>query len=149
MPAKDRRLLGASPDLSLLIVTLMPVAFDSQADHSKCAECKTFCHDLYFAPMHSAKLNLFDVRLKTCVGKSGICYDFDKETEWARSPATAGALGLSPKDKTPWSACNWEVQKDFASDWMRGYSNRIPALLHEGTRVLIYAGDADYICNCT
>jgi carboxypeptidase C (cathepsin A) len=78
-----------------------------------------------------------------------ICYDFEKETQWARLPATAGALGLSPKDKTPWSVCNLGVNADFIGDWMRGYSNRIPALLHEGTRVLIYAGDADYICNCT
>ena len=30
---------------------------------------------------------------------------------------------------------------------MRAYQNRIPALLESGARVLIYAGDADYICN--
>lgn len=32
-------------------------------------------------------------------------------------------------------------------DWMQKFSGAIPELLSAGKRVLIYAGDVDYICN--
>jgi cathepsin A (carboxypeptidase C) len=35
----------------------------------------------------------------------------------------------------------------LAGDWMRPYVEYIPQLLESGIKVLIYAGDADYICN--
>lgn len=35
----------------------------------------------------------------------------------------------------------------MAGDWMRPYHTAIPPLLEDGIRVLIYAGDADFICN--
>jgi cathepsin A (carboxypeptidase C) len=35
----------------------------------------------------------------------------------------------------------------LAGDWMRPYVEYIPPLLESGIKVLIYAGDADYICN--
>ena len=35
----------------------------------------------------------------------------------------------------------------MAGDWMRPYVNELPPILEDGIRVLIYAGDADYICN--
>ena len=32
-------------------------------------------------------------------------------------------------------------------DWNKPYVNDLPPLLEEGVRILIYAGDADFICN--
>lgn len=32
-------------------------------------------------------------------------------------------------------------------DWMHEYQRKLPDLLEDGIRVLIYAGDQDYICN--
>ena len=35
----------------------------------------------------------------------------------------------------------------FNNDWMKDFQTKIPDLLANGTRVLIYAGDVDFICN--
>ena len=35
----------------------------------------------------------------------------------------------------------------FMGDWMKDYQTQIPDLLASGIRVLIYAGDQDFICN--
>lgn len=35
----------------------------------------------------------------------------------------------------------------FSNDWMKDFQTKIPDLLANGTRVLIYAGDVDFICN--
>jgi hypothetical protein len=45
---------------------------DWQADHSKCADCKTFCHALYLLPLMRDGRNLFDVRLKKCLKQVGV-----------------------------------------------------------------------------
>ena len=45
--------------------------------------------------------------------------------------------------------CKRDINMNFllAGDWMRPYVEYIPPLLESGIKVLIYAGDADYICN--
>ena len=57
---------------------------------------------------------------------------------------------------TPWVAAgrahsNYRINLQFqliGGDWMRPYVVDVPPLLDEaGVRVLIYAGDADFICN--
>ena len=35
----------------------------------------------------------------------------------------------------------------FQQDWMHNYHTLLPEMLAGGIRVLIYAGDVDYICN--
>lgn len=35
----------------------------------------------------------------------------------------------------------------MAGDWMKPFHLALPPLLEDGIRVLIYAGDADFICN--
>jgi cathepsin A (carboxypeptidase C) len=46
-----------------------------------------------------------------------------------------------------YKGCNTDVNIRFmmAGDWMRPYVTLVPELLDEGVKVLIYAGDADYI----
>jgi cathepsin A (carboxypeptidase C) len=48
-----------------------------------------------------------------------------------------------------YKGCNMDVNLKFlmAGDWMRPYVTHVPDLLHAGIKILIYAGDADYICN--
>ena len=48
-----------------------------------------------------------------------------------------------------WSDCNHVVAIEFelAGDWMHNFQNQIPDQLADGIRVLMYAGDQDYICN--
>lgn len=48
-----------------------------------------------------------------------------------------------------WSTCNriTEMELVFAGDWMLNYEEDVPAVLAADGRVLIYAGEDDYICN--
>lgn len=39
------------------------------------------------------------------------------------------------------------VNQQFSNDWMKTQEYTIPPLLQAGVRVLIYAGDADFVCN--
>jgi carboxypeptidase C (cathepsin A) len=39
------------------------------------------------------------------------------------------------------------VEFELAGDWMHNYQTKIPDQLAAGIRVLMYAGDQDYICN--
>lgn len=44
-------------------------------------------------------------------------------------------------------ACNGEVYRKLITDWMQNLEEDIPNLLEDGIRVLIYAGEYDFICN--
>ena len=55
-------------------------------------------------------------------------------------------LGIR-SDAGPWASCNFKVNHMFQGDWMKDYQTQIPDLLAHGIRVLIYAGDQDFICN--
>lgn len=45
--------------------------------------------------------------------------------------------------------CKRDINMNFllAGDWMRPYVDYVAPLLEAGIKVLIYAGDADFICN--
>ena len=44
-------------------------------------------------------------------------------------------------------ALGMQVNQMFSNDWMKAQEYTVPPLLAAGIRVLIYAGDADFICN--
>jgi carboxypeptidase C (cathepsin A) len=52
-------------------------------------------------------------------------------------------LGVNKK----WESCNMDVNQRFTGDWMKNYQDELPDMLASGIRVLIYAGDVDFICN--
>ena len=67
-------------------------------------------------------------------------------TAFFNLPATQAALGVDKA--TTWATCNYNVNGQFASDWMKQFAEPyISSQLEAGTRVLIYAGDVDFICN--
>jgi len=66
-------------------------------------------------------------------------------TEFVSKPRTREALdAIMP---TEFQACNMHVYVKFLFDWMKEYDRALPAMLHAGINILIYAGDADFICN--
>lgn len=44
-------------------------------------------------------------------------------------------------------SCSPTVYQAMLTDWMRNLEVGIPALLEDGVKVLIYAGEYDLICN--
>ncbi|KAI0236826.1 hypothetical protein L0F63_001507 [Massospora cicadina] len=90
-------------------------------------------------------MNPYDVR-KKC-GNNDLCYDIigDME-EYLNQASVKKELGARSSN---FESCNIKVNLGFAraGDWMKPYVRDVPVLLEGGIRVLIYAGDADFICN--
>jgi cathepsin A (carboxypeptidase C) len=55
------------------------------------------------------------------------------------------ALGV---EVSGYDSCNFDINRNFLfqGDWMQPFHRLVPGILEE-IPVLIYAGDADYICN--
>ncbi len=88
-------------------------------------------------------LNPYDIRIKCAVPP--LCYDFSDVDEFLGQAATKEALGVDPS--RTWESCNYTVNGMFGDDWMKSMEQNVPTLLSLGVRVLIYAGDVDFICN--
>jgi serine carboxypeptidase-like clade IV len=85
-------------------------------------------------------LNVYDIR-KSCQGD--LCYDFSRAEEYLNRPEVQKALGVNK----PWAMCDNQVHSDMMGDWMNDYEPMIPPMLESGIRVMIYAGESDFICN--
>lgn len=115
-----------------------------QVDISSCETAYTLCNTFETTPYYKTGLNPYDIRLP-CEGD--LCYDFSNIDTWLNLPATREALHVSTDAKT-WQSCNNAVNARFVDDWMRRFDQpNVHALLENDVRVLIYAGDADFICN--
>lgn len=86
-------------------------------------------------------LQYYDIR-KECEGQ--LCYDFSAMDTFLNEDAVRHALGVGNID---FVSCSSEVYDAMILDWMRNLEVDIPALLEDGIRVLIYAGEEDLICN--
>eukprot|EP00045_Choanoeca_perplexa_P000768 m.16020 g.16020 ORF g.16020 m.16020 type:complete len:445 (-) comp10529_c0_seq1:208-1542(-) len=115
---------------------------DCQSDNTTCTAAQGFCNEVMIAPYESHGLNPYDIR-KPC-GPNPLCYDFDNVDKFLANPNTLSKLGVS---NIKWQSCNYTVNSEFSADWMRDYQDKVSGLLANKTRVLIYAGDVDYICN--
>lgn len=54
------------------------------------------------------------------------------------------ALGVGDR---AFVSCSSDVYEAMLMDWMRNLEVGIPALLEDGIKVLVYAGEYDLICN--
>jgi cathepsin A (carboxypeptidase C) len=115
-----------------------------QNDTSECAASQSLCNNAQLGPYEMSGLNPYDVREKCKV--KPLCYDFSAPTDWLNLEKTREALGITTKSSS-WSSCNMAVNQQFKNDWMKSQQYTIPPLLANNIRVLIYAGDADFICN--
>lgn len=113
-----------------------------QSDNDECPTAQAYCNDLMLSPYDAAGLNPYDIR-KQCTYKP-LCYDFNNVDTWLANSTVLDALGVTGHK---WEVCNFDVNAGFSKDWMTDYQQDVSALLGNNTRVLIYAGDVDYVCN--
>jgi len=73
-----------------------------------------------------------------------LCYNFDDLTKFLAQASVKKALGVAGHD---WSACSMTVHTAMLGDWISNLDIHIPNVLASGTRVLVYSGMLDYICN--
>ena len=96
------------------------------------------------APYQRTGQNVYDVRTKCEEG--GLCYKaMTYVADYLNKPEVIEALGAEVDN---YDSCNFDINRDFLfhGDWMKPYHRVVPGLL-EKIPVLIYAGDADFICN--
>jgi len=107
--------------------------------------CEQVCNLGLLIPYQLTGMNPYDMREKCEV--SPFCYDFSNVATYLERPEVVQTLGVQGHK---WSDCNHVVALGFelGGDWMHSYQQKLPDQLAAGIRVLMYAGDQDYICNC-
>lgn len=110
-----------------------------------CVPAGIYCNNRIVGPYQKSGRNPYDVR-KNCEGND-LCYPIlTAITTYLNQPEVMAELGVQVEE---YKSCNMEVNQQFflAGDYMRPYHKEIPPLLADGVKVLVYAGDADFICN--
>ncbi|KAG8467967.1 hypothetical protein KFE25_007019 [Diacronema lutheri] len=111
-----------------------------------CAAAQAGCNMAEIAPYQLSGMNVYDMRIPCDQSAGGLCYDFSNIKAFLSRPEVLEYLGVG-EDRAAWTDCNMEVNARFQGDWMKDYQQQLPDLLAAGIRVLIYAGDQDFICN--
>ncbi|CZT19681.1 probable Carboxypeptidase Y homolog A [Ramularia collo-cygni] len=123
--------------------SLIQSCYDSESVWS-CVPASIYCNNALIGPFQKTGQNVYDVREK-CKGGS-LCYD---ELEWIQEYLNRDdvmkALGA---EVTKYDSCNFDINRNFLfnGDWMQPFHRLVPDLLKQ-IPVMIYAGDADFICN--
>ncbi|KAI9306874.1 Alpha/Beta hydrolase protein [Cunninghamella echinulata] len=110
-----------------------------------CLPAAMKCNKDQIAPYQQTGMNPYDVREK-CKG-GNLCYEIlESVQKYLNRDDVKKEVGAKVEQ---YESCNMQINFRFslAGDWMRPYVNDVPPLLEDGIRVLIYAGDADFICN--
>ncbi|TFK34920.1 carboxypeptidase C [Crucibulum laeve] len=114
-----------------------------------CVPAVLYCNTQLFGPLMQTGLNPYDVRRKCDRAKDGdLCYVQMKWIEtWMNDPKNKVALGVNP-DRT-FASCNMDVNQAFTmnGDGMHNSALLLPELVNDGVRLLVYAGNADMMCN--
>ncbi|KDE04494.1 hypothetical protein MVLG_05060 [Microbotryum lychnidis-dioicae p1A1 Lamole] len=101
-------------------------------------------------PIQSSGLNPYDIT-KKCDrdGEDGpLCY---KQMQWIETYLNQAEikkeLGADPD--TPFTSCNMQINQAFTlnGDVAHNTAALIPEMLEAGVRLLVYAGDRDFMCN--
>lgn len=109
-----------------------------------CVVATDVCNLGLLIPYTLTGMNPYDMREKC--EKPPLCYDFGNVAKYLARPEVVSTLGVQGHK---WSDCDHIVALPFEllGDWMHSYQTKIPDQLAAGIRVMMYAGDQDYICN--
>ncbi|URD99586.1 serine carboxypeptidase-like [Musa troglodytarum] len=110
--------------------------------NTSCLVSYMVCNSIFNSIMEIiGKTNYYDIR-KQCEGK--LCYDFSNMEKFLNQDSVRDALGVGDID---FVSCSPTVSEAMMKDWMRNLEVGIPALLEDGIKLLVYAGEYDLICN--
>ncbi|GMH90133.1 hypothetical protein TrST_g1878 [Triparma strigata] len=113
---------------------------NADPDNEDCLDAFIFCNTALDTPYVESGRNIYDVRTFKDYKD-----DLAAVTEFVTEMEVRTALDAA--NSVTFEACNKDVYMKFVFDWMREYDQAIPAMLDGGIDILIYAGDADFICN--
>ncbi|KAJ1673797.1 hypothetical protein EV182_004537 [Spiromyces aspiralis] len=109
-----------------------------------CVPPEYYCNRMLMSYSMSGQ-NPYDVRIPC--GNSDLCYPiFDDIATYLNNPEIQKELG---SEVSEFVSCSQKVYSGFIlnGDWMMPYFEFVPTLLDNNIPVLVYAGDADWICN--
>ncbi|EPY43687.1 serine carboxypeptidase (CBP1) [Angomonas deanei] len=110
-----------------------------------CLQARVHCNDYFSFYMNSGR-NVYDIR-KPCIGGE-MCYPMENATTFLNRQDVRVALGAADATTTgEWTACQHKVGQKFTYDGFKNYNHTLPLLLADHIRVLMFAGDMDFICN--
>jgi len=112
-----------------------------QKDSSVCTEAFSNCNYHLISPVQLTGIDVYNLQ-KPC-GEHQLCADYSHVTHYLNTDRVKNYLGV----KKDWATCNMNINGMFATDWMKNMAGHVPPLLKNGMRVMIYAGDLDFICN--
>ncbi|OHE92786.1 serine carboxypeptidase [Colletotrichum orchidophilum] len=124
--------------------SLIKNCYDSGSVWS-CVPASIYCNNALIGPYQRTGQNVYDIRGK-CEDSSNLCYSaLGWISEYLNQDEVKEALGAEVES---YDSCNFDINRNFlfAGDWFQPFHRIVPNLL-EKIPVLIYAGDADYICN--
>jgi cathepsin A (carboxypeptidase C) len=111
----------------------------------RCVPASIYCNNALIGPYQRTGQNVYDIRGK-CEDNNNLCYsELGWISEYLNKPDVQKELGVEVKS---YDSCNFDINRNFLfqGDWMQPYHRLVPSLLDE-IPVLVYAGDADFICN--
>ncbi|XP_030958809.1 serine carboxypeptidase-like [Quercus lobata] len=91
----------------------------------------------------NAGINSYDIR-KKCIATYDNCYDFSTMVKFLNKELVRNALGVG---NITFVSCSGPVYEAMRTDWAKNLAVGIPALLEDGIKVLVYAGEYDLMCN--
>ncbi|KAK4460515.1 Alpha/Beta hydrolase protein [Cladorrhinum samala] len=123
---------------------LIKQCYDSGSVWS-CVPASIYCNNAMIGPYQRTGQNVYDIRGK-CEDSSNLCYSaLGWISDYLNQQNVMDALGV---EVSGYESCNFDINRNFLfqGDWMQPFHRLVPNILKE-IPVLIYAGDADYICN--
>ncbi|KAG6483391.1 hypothetical protein ZIOFF_060036 [Zingiber officinale] len=111
-----------------------------------CAASLVVCESIFNSIMLLAgdinfPLQYYDIR-KKCEGS--LCYDFSNMEKFLNQESVRKVLGVGNRK---FVSCSPLVYRAMITDWMKNLEVGIPALLEDGIKLMVYAGEYDLICN--
>lgn len=125
-------------------LSLIQNCYDSGSVWS-CVPATIYCNNAMIGPYQKTGYNVYDIRGK-CEDTGNLCYSgLGYISEYLNRKEVMAELGA---EVSSYDSCNFDINRNFlfAGDWMQPFHRLVPGIL-EQIPVLIYAGNADYICN--
>ncbi|KAJ2929431.1 hypothetical protein H1R20_g7659, partial [Candolleomyces eurysporus] len=114
-----------------------------------CLPAILYCNSQLMGPIVQSGRNPYDARRPCDRSKDGdLCYKQMSWIEnWLNDPKIKATLGVDPERE--FASCNMEVNQAFVAngDGAHNSAALLPDLVNDGVRLLVYAGNADMMCN--
>ncbi|EFP76336.2 hypothetical protein PGT21_011218 [Puccinia graminis f. sp. tritici] len=113
-----------------------------------CVPATLYCWSSIYGPIQNANKNPYDVRQGCDRQVNPLCYD---EMNWIENYLNRDDIRteLGVPSDLKFESCNLDVNRAFqmSGDNMHNSASLIPDILSNGVRLLIYAGEDDFMCN--